>query len=242
MTQIDGPQLDTEAVERFHATGFLGPFSVFNETEAERLRERIDRETEEPGPADSVKMHRHLDSPAVYQVCSHPEIVRRIQSLYGENLLLWASILFDKSPGSEEIPWHQDTVYFDVSPPVTVTAWVALTESSTSNGCLQLVPGSHRERVPHETDDSYRYFDVVVDSDADQTERAIDMEMDPGDCLLFTEQVLHRSRPNTSENRRFGLSARITVPFARVNADQPAIQISGSDEFGINPLTEPPSR
>lgn len=36
-----------------------------------------------------------------------------------------------------------------LSPPDVVTAWLALTPSAASNGCLRFLPGSHQRQLPH---------------------------------------------------------------------------------------------
>ncbi|PSP51023.1 hypothetical protein BRC60_03970 [Halobacteriales archaeon QH_1_68_42] len=176
-----------------------------------------------------------------YQLCSHPAVVGRLQAVLGENLLLWASTLFNKRPGGDGIPWHQDTAYFDVEPPVTVTAWIALTEATVDNGCLQMIPGTHREHVPHIESESNSHFDLVAEPEYVPEKRALDIELSPGEAVLFNERVLHRSHPNTASSPRLGLSARVTVPFARINTDDPKILMTGTDEFGLNQLTEPPA-
>jgi len=233
--------LSTEAVERFHTTGYLGPFRVCSEEQMEEYRSRVETAIERDGPHGDPHMYRHLDSAAVYQLCSHPAVVGRLQAVLGENLLLWASTLFNKRPGGDGIPWHQDTAYFDVEPPVTVTAWIALTEATVDNGCLQMIPGTHREHVPHIESESNSHFDLVAEPEYVPEKRALDIELSPGEAVLFNERVLHRSHPNTASAPRLGLSARVTVPFARINTDDPKILMTGTDEFGLNQLTEPPA-
>lgn len=232
--------LSTEAVERFHTTGYLGPFRVCSEEQMEEYRSQVESDIERDGPHGDPHMYRHLDSPAVYELCAHPAVVGRLQSVLGEDLLLWASTLFNKRPGGDAIPWHQDAAYFDIEPPVTVTAWVSLTASTADNGCMQMIPGTHREHVPHRESESNQYFDLVADPEHVPDKRALDIELSPGEAVLFKERVLHRSHPNTASSPRLGLSARFTTPFARINTDDPKILVAGTDEFGLNRLTEPP--
>ena len=63
-------------------------------------------------------------------------------------------------PGGDgmEVPWHQDGQYWPIRPLATCTAWIALDDSTPENGCLKIIPGSHKSRrlFAHETDDSDR--------------------------------------------------------------------------------------
>ena len=87
----------------------------------------------------------------VYDLAVHPRVLDAVQTILGDNLIVWASNWFAKMPGEKTfVSWHQDGKYWNVSPDTIVTAWVAVSPSTTANGCLRVVPGTHRQRaVPH---------------------------------------------------------------------------------------------
>lgn len=233
--------LSQRAVREYHETGFLGPFDLLTESDAESLKATIDADVlSEEGPWGNPYMYRHLDSPEIYDLCANREITERVQSLVGENLLLWATTIFDKQPGADAFSWHQDTEYFDLEPPLNVTAWIALTDSVRENGCMQIIPGSHRRTIPHITDTERPVFEQKAHPDFVDEAEAVDIELEPGQFILFNERTLHRSLPNTSSRRRTGLSARITTPFVYVNTDDPKLLIAGEDRFGLNEIGERP--
>ena len=109
-----------------------------------------------------------------------------------------------KNPGAWGQPCHQDSHYFPFDPegPV-VGAWLAVTESSTENGCLYVVPGSHtepaHEHVPDRRPDANLGYMEIVDYDLASAEP---VEMQPGDLLLFDSFLMHFSRDNLSARRR----------------------------------------
>jgi hypothetical protein len=246
MSQSDGSNGGTMALNKdeiltFHETGFLGPYQLYTPEEMADIRKKVNEEKEaSDGPRGNEHMYRHLDCPTVYSLCSSKEIIERVQSIIGPDLMLWASTLFEKMPGMDDFAWHQDTQYFDLEPPVNITAWIALTESNIDNGCMQIIPGSHRKHIPHVEDSSRPIFDLKADPQEFDSEKAIDIELEPGEFILFNERLLHRSRANKTDKARFGLSARITLPYSRVSTSDPKIIISGEDWNNINNLTSPP--
>ncbi len=112
-----------------------------------------------------------------------------------------------KNPAAWGQPWHQDSHYFDFGPtnggrPI-VGLWLAVTEATLENGCLQVLPGSHREPVHEHVDDlrpganlGYR---EIVDHDMSG---AIPVTMNTGDLLIFDSHLMHRSTDNVSDGIR----------------------------------------
>lgn len=103
--------------------------------------------------------------------------------------------------------WHQDYGYWYENGcmfPDMGTAWLAIDTANKSNGCLQILVGSHRlGRVDH------KKVGDQVGADLERVEQAkafcplMHVELDPGDCLFFHSNVLHRSDQNRSKNRRW---------------------------------------
>lgn len=69
-------------------------------------------------------------------------------SIYGSDLLLRARRFWNEKPDDSESPWHQDFQYWAVEPPINISAWLAIDEVTTENGCVQILPGSHKRVVP----------------------------------------------------------------------------------------------
>ena len=78
------------------------------------------------------------------EIARTPEIVAMVGQLLGPDLALWNSSLFAKpATDGKRTPWHQDGQYWPIRPLATCTVWIALDDSTTENGCLRVIPGSH---------------------------------------------------------------------------------------------------
>lgn len=131
-----------------------------------------------------------------------------VEKLLGPDIKLFGSQLFMKPPGGVEKPYHQDSSYFPIEPMALVTCWIALDDVTTENGCLWVVPGSHRLGVlPH----SERWLvgdreDVrVPDSEFDRSHE-MPITLGRGSCSFHHSLLLHMSHPNRTKHSRRGLA------------------------------------
>ena len=141
---------------------------------------------------------RHLDRRVVYDLVTLPPIVRRVQGILEPHLLLWACTMWLKDPGGREVPWHQDRNYWPVEPIVNVTAWIAVDPVTPSNGCLEVIPGSHRTVVPHVAAPPGKWFSEQADPRHVDPAGARRVLLEPGQFVLFNDRLLHRSAVNRS--------------------------------------------
>lgn len=216
------PLLSAEETARFHREGFLGPYTAVSPAEMTEIRRRID-ETVLPslGPTgkNNIAM-RHIDRRVIYDLCTHPNIVGRVQGILGPHLLLWACTLWNKEPGGKEIPWHQDLNYWPVEPIINVTAWVAIDEVTVENSCVELIPGSHKKVVPHIKAPEGKWFEEEADPNFFDAAKKIQLPLQPGEFILFNEKTLHHSEPNRSSRRRLGMAPRFTIPIVRIDHEK----------------------
>ena len=239
--------LDDMSLNRFRKDGFLGPLPLIDREEMVRFRSVIELILKKDSCKSVAerKHNRHLDNSTIYDLASHPGIVDRISSIYGRDLLLWRTNFFVKNPGSKEIPWHQDHNYWPLEPPIVASAWIAIDDSTKKNGCIQVIPGSHRTILPHIPADDDMEFQEMGDSRyVDQTQ-LINLEMEAGEFIIFNERTVHHSNANVSTKRRIGLAVRMILPIVKVlNWDSPdhaLIQVSGNDSMGLNRIVKPPT-
>ena len=246
MTAIDRSiALSEDEMESFRTQGFLGPFTLCSPEEMAAMRTDIEAVLASDPPEHKTRAHnRHLDSRLIHELSTHPSIIERMQCLYGPDLLLWRTNFFVKEPGAKEIPWHQDHNYWPLEPPIIASAWIAIDEATVENSCLQIIPGSHRKTMPHIKATEDMFFQEMGDPDYIDTAQAINIEMKPGEFILFNELTVHHSEPNRSQKRRIGLAVRVVVPIVKVlTYDAPGhalVQISGKDPMAFNKLTDPP--
>src|SRR5262249_6089332 len=138
-----------------------------------------------PQPEDAVsKVFRVHQREPFAQMSTRPEILDEVASLLAtDDIDCFLSQFIFKNPGAWGQPCHQDSFYFPFTPPRPVVGvWIAATDAALDNGCLYVVPGSHREPV-HTHDPDRRenanlgYFEIT-DHDLST---AVAVEMDPGD-------------------------------------------------------------
>ena len=161
---------------------------------------------ERPAPEDHVsKIFRLARDPAFHAFVTRPDVTAIAGELIGtDDLDCFLSQFIFKNPGAWGQPWHQDSYYFPFEPARPIVGlWLAVTEATPDNGCLQVVPGSHtqpvHDHVPdHRPGANYGYVEIV-DHDMDD---AVPVLMAPGDLLVFDSHLMHRSTDNVSDGLR----------------------------------------
>jgi phytanoyl-CoA hydroxylase len=161
-----------------------------------------------PAEAERVDLIRKFmdfvdDSPALRRIAMNRRLHALLDQLYGPGRVLFQEMALVKPPkiGSEK-RWHQDAAYFRVSDPTQIAGlWVALDRADAGNGCMELVPGSHLAgpavHVPMADVNQCHIRPDKVD-----VAKKVQVEMDPGDALIFSALVHHYTAPNTSGRRR----------------------------------------
>ena len=91
----------------------------------------------------------HLFLRWVYEIVVHPAVLDAVESVVGPNVLVWGSQWFPKFAHDRSyVSWHQDAAYWGLSPLNVTTAWIAMVPSTRENGCMRVVPGTHRGLLP----------------------------------------------------------------------------------------------
>ncbi len=146
------------------------------------------------------------------EIARDEEIVDIVEQLIGADIVLWGSQAFCKPHGDGmEVPWHQDGKFWPIRPLATCTVWVAIDDSLLENGCLRVIPGSHREKILHQHLMEKRSNVVLtqqIESKVFDPSSAIDIELEAGQMSLHDVYLIHGSNPNRSPRRRAGFAIR----------------------------------
>lgn len=227
---LDLSAVDDAAVARFHEQGYLVVRQALTAEEVAAALEAIDQliERSEPGgsidvvqyeptaPAEVAerppaqrrdqvrKLFRFVQhSPPLQALVTHPALLGAIERLMGAAPVLFQDMALLKPPGiGSEKPWHQDCAYFNLPPDTCVVgAWIALDEATPDNGCMHVIPGSHRggPRVHWQRRD-WQLCDTDVPVEHDHV-----VPLPPGGVLLFHGLLWHGTPPNRSVARRRAL-------------------------------------
>lgn len=152
-----------------------------------------------------------------------PRLLDVAELFVGPDLALFASHYICKPARSgRPVLWHQDAAYWPLEPMEVVTVWLAVDPSTSENGCLRVVPGSHRRGVHgrRQRPDTESVFGDESDTEVDER-TVVDLELEPGDVEVHHPGLLHSSRANRSPNRRCGLTIRYIPTSTRIVTDDP---------------------
>ncbi len=138
--------------------------------------------------------------PEILELAREPAIVDRVESLLGPDIDVFGTKFFPLLPGGgTSTHWHQDNFYFDTWADDIVTCGIYLEDTTRENGCLKIVPGSHRDGPQTHQRDPGSYGSWV---DVDES-RALHLEIPGGTVLLFSANLLHGANPNRSNRSRY---------------------------------------
>jgi len=213
--------LTQDEAKTFREQGYLGPFTAVDEAGVAKIRAHIEDDLlTSDGPSPNSRLQsRHMDSRVIADLATHPEIIGRMRALYGDDLIMWATNFFSKEPGGAEIPWHQDLSYWPLEPLINISAWVAIDTVTVENACVQVIPGSHKAVYPSVKADEGMAFGKMTDPDDVDADQLVNVELRPGEFVLFNRKLLHHSNTNASTMRRMGMSIRSTLPMVDTGQD-----------------------
>ncbi len=144
------------------------------------------------------------------------------QSFIGPDIALFASHYISKPPFSgQQVLWHQDGAYWPLEPMKVVTLWLAVDESTPENGCVRVIPGSHKDDIHalRDRDDVDNVLGSESAIDIDES-KSVDLVLAPGDVEVHHPNIIHGSTANTSPKRRCGLTIRYIPTTTRITSDE----------------------
>lgn len=161
-----------------------------------------------------------------------PRLVDRAAELIGPNVQLHHTKLHNKPPAvGSPFPMHQDYPYFPHSRDSVIAAMVHMDDARVENGCMCVVPGSHKlGPIEHRNDGNF-----YLPLDEWPLERAVTVEADAGDVLFLTYQTVHGSYVNRSEGPRRIVLVQMRDPLDQPLTEQHRSPGQGTMLRGINP-------
>jgi ectoine hydroxylase-related dioxygenase (phytanoyl-CoA dioxygenase family) len=231
-----GKVLSPEQVEFYRANGYLSPFRALAPAEARRMREAVDRfEREEGFSVGSIHFKGHLCFTRSFELARNPAILDVVEDLIGPDILVFASKFWIKQGRDGAfVSWHQDSAYFGLDPHEQVTAWVALTDATTANGCMRVIPGSNRGPA-HRHVETYHEKNLLARGqriDGVDEAAAVDLELEIGEFSLHHEHTVHGSLANETDEARIGLALFYIPTHVRSTIGRrTALLVRGADKY-----------
>ncbi|WP_214071865.1 phytanoyl-CoA dioxygenase family protein [Mucilaginibacter sp. dw_454] len=194
----------------------------------------------------------HKLSPLIRDFLFKEAIVDILTQIISSNLKCMQSMLFVKGPGKKGQSWHQDEFYIPTRDKSLTGVWIAIDDATIDNGCLWLIPGSHRPgyirpRVP--TDNPEFNEKDSLDISGFPKEAIIPVEVKSGSVIFFNGYTLHSSLSNkTSDHFRTALvnhymSAESMLPWDQDGKHEPTddlrdiVLIAGTDPYAWKGIT-----
>lgn len=163
------------------------------------------------------------------RLASSRGIIEALEGAGLRSVKYWAGSVMSKPPAAPPLYWHHDWAFFDH--PLSqqpaghqIFAMIYLRDTSPANGCLRVIPGSHLKRLalhdelarlmaegegpahggwgqssPWET--RGKASALFCDPPG-----AVDVCVRAGDCVIGDSRLLHATHPNSSAERRTGLT------------------------------------
>ena len=239
--------LTTEQLQHYNNKGYISPLSALAPKEAKEIRDEIENiEKNWPGALKGInRNYIHLISPLLNKVCLNKNILDAVESIIGKNILICGTTLFIKEPNEKGfVSFHQDAKYIGLEPHNWVTAWVAITDSNEINGCMRMMPGSHKEKLKHHE----QKFDENNLLTSGQTIKNISLDKtDPiilkaGEMSLHHPTTIHGSGLNYSDDRRIGfvIQSYIGTDVNQVIGKMYVQKARGEDKYKYHEYAETP--
>lgn len=212
------PTISAEDVAFYKENGYLVVEGALTPEEIEELRSETTElcrgnrgeirgvTPAEPGETDEAVLKRYLCihfphklSEVMFKYLAHLVMVDVLTKVISPNVKAMQSMLFIKAAGKPGQAWHQDEIYIPTRDRSLTGGWIALDAATVENGCLWVIPGSHKHGIlwpQHHHDD--RRFDCSEETgDFPYTDDdAIPVEVKAGAIVFFNGYLLHRSLPN----------------------------------------------
>lgn len=160
-------------------------------------------------PPAARKINRCAENDEVFLACAaNPKILDIVEKLIGPDIKLFGSQCFMKPPGGIEKPYHQDSAYFTIEPLSLVTCWIAIDNVTVENGCMWVVPGSHRGELHDHSQpwDLGGRMDMQIPDEKIPRDREQPITLTAGSCSFHHSKLLHRSGPNHTGTPRRGFA------------------------------------
>lgn len=203
-------------VENYKENGYLVlKDQLFN---TEKLNSLIDIYAEISSSNQGIRTDEfdtpHFKDERLLEFLRSDDVLDIVQELIGPNIGLWSSHFICKEPFvGRRTPWHEDSAYwngrFDRLDKI-VTIWLAITNSTTENGCMGVIPGTHKNGFSEYTsvDAKTNTFDLEIKPDLVDLDKVVWFELNKGECSIHDARIIHGANANNSPHKRCGYTMR----------------------------------
>jgi hypothetical protein len=167
----------------------------------------------------------HCKDPRYFEWLLSDAFLDIMEPLIGPDIAIFACHILQKPPGAgKRVPWHEDSGYWQTAlqPMEVASLTIALEPCTSENGCMRVIPGSHRHGYSdYEAVDSPEdnVFDFEIKPDQVDESKAVDQVLMPNQAAIHNARIIHSSEPNTGNVRRRVFTVRYFPATSRFNPD-----------------------
>lgn len=157
---------------------------------------------------EATLAYRRIDQlerdPLFLSYIQHPLFRQIAEQFIGPDVSIFRAMFMNKpADRGTVLPWHQDIgIGWGIDTNPIVTIWTALDEATVANGCMQLIPGSHRYGILND----HHFLPPEQQARYARSEDSLFLEAEAGEAILLHNYLLHRSGVNTTDHPRRAFS------------------------------------
>lgn len=193
----------------FERDGYLIVEDLFSDAEVKRFKDEVRRILDDVRDEKDLRTGVYVGlaarSALFQELARDSRLVDPLEHIVGPNIAFFSDkIVFKDAETDYGSPWHQDWPYWKGSHKISI--WIALDDATPENGCLRVIPGSHRRHVDHSGDasDGKGFGNRIRPEDIDENE-AVTVALSAGSALFFHDLTLHASHQNSSGSDRWAI-------------------------------------
>ena len=207
--------------ERYEHNGYVIVRGVLDAELVAEVRSHVDWLMAHNPDLRPEKLQQDLvaDDPFWLRLVSDDRLLDVAEQFIGPNIALFASHYIAKPPGDgHPVVFHQDGSYWPLEPMEVVTICLWADDADPENGCLRVIPGTHRMELHEMTrvPEVPSVLSTGIDKDLYDESKAVDFVVQTGDVTVHHPHIVHGSNSNRSDRWRRGLNIRYIPTTTRI--------------------------
>jgi non-haem Fe2+, alpha-ketoglutarate-dependent halogenase len=231
----------SEFKKEFFEKGYVSKIKIFDKSYTSNIyNEYLNFLNSKQSKANLVehKSKTHLYFPWANEIIHNKKLLDYVEKIIGPNFFCWNSLIFHKHPKSKYfVSMHQDQNYWGIIHDKALSVQLAISNSTEENGCLKLIPHSHRENFEHKDYDSN--YNILargqsISQDDYEKKDLTNIELESGECCIFHGNIVHGSYKNDSDKHRLLFTMRFLTTDNKIQEKfyyNYASLVRGSDEY-----------
>jgi phytanoyl-CoA hydroxylase len=192
------------------------------------------------GPTLDYRKIQDLErDPLFLGYIQHPKLRAITRTLIGEDVSIYRAMFMNKPARlGTYLPYHQDAGdQWGLTENPFMTVWTALDDATIENGCMQVIPGSHKLGLFSEHGHT-----ITPEQEAEHApdEKSVYLDAEAGEAILLHNLMLHRSGINRTDRPRRAFSVvYMDARIRSVRTGRPHPKVFGEGALSPEAAPEP---